>query len=84
MDRGRLVFKAVIYIYENREKGDGDIFMDAPNHTDLEHLIAIAQDRDGWKGIVWTVKTQPFNRFQQIVRLYGTMKGLRPELMSFT
>ena len=81
MDEGRLVHRAVKYVYENRREGEGDLFLDAPVNERWDQLLQIVGDREVWKGIVAGVKERPFHRLQSLVRECDILKGIRPELL---
>ena len=58
---GYLVRRVVLAQVESwRESGvpypEGSILMDAPQHDSVEHLIQLAEDKDGWRILVNMIK----------------------------
>lgn len=49
MHPDRLLFKSIIYQYENANSGS--LTMDVPQHNDLTHLIELARDKTYWNSL---------------------------------
>ena len=50
----RMVYKAVRYIYDNRQ--EGDLLMDAPDTREWDALVKLAADRKRWRQMVYKVR----------------------------
>ena len=55
MNENRIIIlcrKTQLEYYGAETKWEGSLFDVAPEHEDLEHLLALAKDRDGWRDYV--------------------------------